>query len=235
MRRVHAVSIVLIAVLGLSACGGSSTGGSGGAVSGSLTEPGLYGKLPAAGTPTSGGTITFAQLNGNTPNYIFPVVPSGNASTYNNAWQQSMWLPLYNNFAYGASPGINYSVSLANKPVFSDGDKTVTIPLKSGYKWSNGQPVDAQDLLFDIALIKAAVAESAPNWGSYTPGYFPDSIKSASASGPDTVVIHLKQAFNPGFFLNNPSGARGDGGVGPRRRYSLIPIASRMNATRSAS
>ena len=43
-----------------------------------------------------------------------------------------MWLPLYNNFAYGGSPGINYSLSVANKPVFSDGDKTVTITMKPG-------------------------------------------------------------------------------------------------------
>ena len=87
--------------------------------------------------------------------------------------------------------------------MFSDGDKTVTITMKQGYKWSDGKPVDAQDLLFDIALIKAAVGESAANWGSFTPGYFPDSLASVSAPSQYTVVMHLKHAFNPGFFLNN--------------------------------
>ena len=114
-----------------------------------------------------------------------------------------MWLPLYNNFAYGANPGVNYSLSVANKPVFSDGDKTVTITLKHNYKWNDGKPVTAQDVLFDVALIKAAVAESAANWGSFTPGYFPQSLASISATGPYTVVMHLKRAFNPGFFLNS--------------------------------
>jgi peptide/nickel transport system substrate-binding protein len=163
----------------------------------------LYGKLPPPGTATHGGTITYGQLNGNTPNYIFPVVPSGNASTINYQWQQIMWLPLYNNFPYGSQPGIDYTLSVADKPTFSNGDKTVTIPLKHDYKWNDGKPVDAQDLLFDVALIKAAVAESAANWGSFTPGYFPDSLASISAPDQYTVVMHLKRAFNPGFFLNN--------------------------------
>jgi peptide/nickel transport system substrate-binding protein len=200
-RALSAAVLVAIAALALSACGGSSSTASG--TSGSLAQPGQYGKLPPPGTPTHGGTITYGQLNGNTPNYIFPITPSGDASTLNYAWQQVMWLPLYNNFAYGGSPGINYSLSVAKKPVFSDGDKTITITMNQGYKWNDGKPVDAQDLLFDIALIKAAVGESAANWGSFTPGYFPDSLASVSATGPYTVVMHLKHAFNPGFFLNN--------------------------------
>ena len=153
----------------------------------------------------NGGSITYGQLNGNTPNYIFPITPSGNASTINYQWQQVMWLPLYNNFPYGGSPGVNYSVSLAKKPVFSDGDKTVTFTMKQGYKWNDGKPVDAQDLLFEIALVKAAVAESAANWGSFTPGYFPQSLASVSAPSQYTVVMHLKRAFNPGFFLKQPA------------------------------
>jgi peptide/nickel transport system substrate-binding protein len=200
MRRGRLVLMAVVA-LAVSACGGSS-GGSG-AVTGSLTAPGVYGKLPAPGTSTHGGSITFGVLNGNTVNYIFPIVPSGNASTYNYNVEQAMWLPLYNNSAYGSAPGINYALSLANKPVFSDGDKTVMFTLKQGYKWSNGQPVVAKDVLFDIALIKVGVAESAANWASYTPGYLPDSLASITTSGQYTVIMHLKRAYNPGWFLND--------------------------------
>lgn len=204
MRRGHAFAAVLIgAALGLSACGGSSGGGGGSGITGSLTQPGLFGKLPPAGTAIHGGTITFGVLNGNQENYIFPVVPSGNASTYNYNWEQAMWLPLYNNSAYGSTPGVDYAVSLANKPSFSDGNKTITLTLKSGYKWSDGKPVVARDVLFDIALVKAAVKESAANWASYTPGYFPDSLSSITTTGQDTIVMHLKRAFNPGWFLND--------------------------------
>jgi peptide/nickel transport system substrate-binding protein len=204
---VPALAVAL--AIALTACGGGSGSGGGGGgssnvSSGSLSQPGLFGKLPAQGTQAHGGSITFGQLNGSTPNYILPVVPSGNASTINYQWQQLMWLPLYNNFPYGSSPGkIVDNLSLAKPPTFSDGDKTVTIQLKQGYKWSNGKPVDAQDLLFFVALVKAAVGESAANWTAFTPGYFPQSLQSISASGPYTVVMHLKRGFNPGFFLHN--------------------------------
>ena len=146
-RIVPALALIAAAAITLTACGGSSSTNS--AASGTLASPGQYGKLPAPGTPTHGGTITYGQLNGNTPNYIFPVVPSGNASTINYQWQQIMWLPLYNNFPYGGDPGVDFNLSVANKPVFSDGDKTVTITLKQDYKWNDGKPVDAQDLLFE--------------------------------------------------------------------------------------
>ncbi len=198
-RTLLAALLLITSALALSACGGGSSGSS----SGSLTQPGLYGKLPAAGTATRGDSITFGVLNGNTVNYIFPIVPSGNASTYNYNVEQAMWLPLYNNSAYGSTPGIDYSLSLAKRAVFSDGNKTVSVTLNPGYKWSDGQPVIAKDVLFDIALIKAAVHESAANWASYTPGYFPDSLASITTSGKYTVVMHLKRAYNPGFFLNN--------------------------------
>jgi peptide/nickel transport system substrate-binding protein len=197
-RPLVAIALLALAALALGACGGGSNSSS------SVTQKGLYGKLPPAGTPSHGGTITYGMVNGSTtPNYIFPIVPSGNASTSNYAWQQAMYLPLYNNFAFGSSPGIQYNLSVADKPTFSDGNKTVTIQLKHGYKWNDGHPVDAQDLLFDIALVKVAVSESAANWGSFTPGYFPQSLASVKATGPYTVVMHLKKAFNPGFFLNN--------------------------------
>ena len=205
-----AVALIAIAALALSACGsstgtGSTGSGSGGAIAGSLNTPELYGTLPAQGTPTQGGTITYGQLTGETPNYIFPIIPSGDARTYKYQWQSMMYLPLYNNLAYGRSRRRSTTVSAwrPKSPCSATATRPSPIQLKQGYKWSNGEPVNAQDLLFDVALIKAAVAESAANWASFTPGYFPDSLASISATGPYTVVMHLKQAFNPGFFLNN--------------------------------
>ncbi|MDQ6815957.1 MAG: ABC transporter substrate-binding protein [Actinomycetota bacterium] len=206
LRRVLiAAALVTAAVVSLSACGssGSSSGGSGGALAGTLNAPGLYGSLPSQGTPKQGGTITYGNLAGSTTQtYILPLVPAANASTSNYWWIDNQFLPLYTNEAYGSEPQVDYSLSLANRPVFSDGNKTVTIELKQGFKWSDGKPVDAQDLLFDIALIKAAVAEQASNWAGYTAGFLPDSLANITATGPYTVVMHLTKAFNPSFFLN---------------------------------
>jgi len=164
---------------------------------------GLYGSLPPAGTPSKGGTITFGQETGSTPTDIFPIIPAQDASVFTaNEFIDQMWLPLYNG-PVGATQKLNPQLSLAANPIFSDGDKTVTIHMDQGYKWSNGQPVVANDVLFYIALVKQAVKLSPANWSAYTPGLLPDSLASISAPSKYTVVMHLKKAFNPGYFLND--------------------------------
>ena len=79
-----------------------------------------------------------------------------------------MWRPLYwpNQ---GVSAAIDAAMSLAKPPVSSNGDKTVTVTMNASYKWSDGQPVSARDVAFDIDLIRAAVAESPGNWGRTIP------------------------------------------------------------------
>jgi peptide/nickel transport system substrate-binding protein len=200
IRRPLAIAVLLVmAALAVAACGSS---GSGGASEQALASGHLYGAVPPVGSPKKGGVISFGQLTGSTPTYIMPIVPGANASAYTNELTSNLYVPLYNG-PDGATPEIDYSVSVANKPSFSDGDKTVTIPLKTTYKWSNGAPVDANDVIFAIDLLKAAVKESAANWGQYTPGEFPSSVVSATTKGKYTVVLHLNRAYNPGFFLNN--------------------------------
>src|ERR1700691_5756837 len=87
-------------------------------------------------TPVSGGTATWAELPSDIPNYIFPLDSS--------AFNQMLYRPLYW-FGTGAAPTMNTSLSLAYAPTFSG--NTVTIKLKP-YKWSNGQAVTAQNVMF---------------------------------------------------------------------------------------
>jgi peptide/nickel transport system substrate-binding protein len=186
--------------------GSSPTTGSGSTTPTTLpvgSVKGLYGALPAAGTPAKGGVITSSQITGSTPLDIFPIVASADASVYTvSEFINNLYLPLYDT-PVGGTPTINYALSLAPKPVFSDGNKTVTITMKQGFKWSNGAPVDAQDVLFDIALIQQAVKASPANWSAFTPGFFPQSLKSISSPSKYTIVMHLKKAYNPSFFLND--------------------------------
>jgi peptide/nickel transport system substrate-binding protein len=163
---------------------------------------GLYGSLPPVGTPTKGGTITIGQLQGATPDFIFPIWPAADNTAYTASFVYTMFLPLYN-APNGGTPEIDYAVSVAKPPIFSDGNKTVTINMRTNYKWANGQPVDANDVLFFVALVKQAVKESAANWSAYSPGLFPDSLASISAPSKYTIVMHLKRAFNPGYFLDD--------------------------------
>jgi peptide/nickel transport system substrate-binding protein len=194
--------------LSVAACGGSSKKSSSPATStssaGSSPSSSIYGALPKiGGTPVKGGTLTFGQLSGSTPTWIFPIVPAANASVYGGyPFINQMWLPLYNG-PDGGTPAIDSQVSLAQLPVYSDGGKTVTMTMKQGYKWSNGKPVDANDVVFDIDLIKAAVKESAANEEAFTPGLFPDNVTSLAARGKYTVVLHLNKKYNPSFFTND--------------------------------
>src|SRR6266481_2753216 len=80
----------------------------------------------------------------------------------------------------GVVPEIEQNMSIANLPVYSNGNKTLTITMKSNYKWSNGKPLTANDLLFAIDLIKAAIKVSPANWAGYTPKHFPDNLVSTS-------------------------------------------------------
>jgi peptide/nickel transport system substrate-binding protein len=163
---------------------------------------GLYGSLPPVGTPTKGGTITYGQLTGSTPAWILPILPSAQASIYTQDFLDNQFLPLYNG-PVGGTPEINYGLSLAPAPTFSNGNKTVTIHMKTGFKWSNGKPVTADDLLFDIDLIQQALKENASNWSAFTPGQFPQSVSSITEPNKSTLVINLKRSWNPSFFLND--------------------------------
>jgi peptide/nickel transport system substrate-binding protein len=197
-RRRVAIALIGAIAMSLAVWASSSTGEASAA---GLT--GLYGALPPAGTAVKGGTISWGQLTGSTPTDIFPIVPAADASVYTaDFFINVMYLPLYNT-PVGGSPQINYAVSIGKKPIFSNGDKTITIDMNTNYRWSNGQPVDANDLIFDIDLIKQAVKESPANWSAYTPGQFPDSIASLKETGKYSVVITLKKAFNPSYFLDD--------------------------------
>jgi peptide/nickel transport system substrate-binding protein len=96
------------------------------------------------------------------------------------------------------SISVDYADSPADAPIYSDGGKTVVINLK-GWKWSNGETVDAKDLIFMLNLLEAEKA----NYAGYTPGLLPDNLASYSATGPNQVTMHLKQAYSSIWFTYN--------------------------------
>jgi len=183
---------VAAAALILSACGSSS---------GPTTT-----SSPAATTApshiTHGGTAYWAEAPGATPNWIFPFASLSYFSVANlTQFQYLMYRPLY---WFGqvttSAPSVDYDLSVATAPVWSNGDKTITINLK-GWKYSNGQTVDAQSIIFWLNMQKAEKTE----WAGYAPGLFPDNVASYSASSDtsDTVTINLTSAFNPTWYLYN--------------------------------
>jgi peptide/nickel transport system substrate-binding protein len=204
-RWVAAFAVTAGAVLGImavAASGRSVTHGVLARSSASSLGIVLYGTLPPTGTPKHGGTITQGQLTGQTPTYIFPIVPGANTSTGTISLLTSLFMPLYAGPS-GAIPKVNEGLSAANPPIFSDGNRTVTIPIKPGLKWSNGAPLDANDVVFWFDLLQAAIKESPANWGQFSPGLMPQNVKSISTKGKYDVVMHLTGPYNPGFFLYN--------------------------------
>jgi len=190
-------ALAVVAVTALAACAKSSTSSAGHAGSKG------YGDIPpAAGKKVPGGTVTFGMPAGDTPTYIFPLTPGANSSVYTiSFFQNLMWKPLFWT-PQGHALQINYGLSLASKPIMSNDNKTVVINMKQNYKWSsNGAPVDAQDLVFMIDLATAAVKASPANYGNFSPGFFPQNVVSAKATGKFQLTINFTKSYNPGYLL----------------------------------
>ncbi|MGD0560842.1 MAG: ABC transporter substrate-binding protein, partial [Streptosporangiaceae bacterium] len=184
---------------------------------------GVYGTAPKEAGFGHAGVITVAAQSSSAPTWIFPVVPGSASTTYNDAmFNWEMYRPLYY-ISNGYSPTETPAMSLAEDPVYTDGDKTVTVTLKGTYKWSDGQPVTSQDILFWYDEMKAGLKESPANWGGYTPGLgIPDEVASVSTPSAMSIVFHLTQAVNPSFFTLDELG-------------SLEPLPAHVWAKSSAS
>jgi peptide/nickel transport system substrate-binding protein len=225
-KAIGGIAVAVASITALAACSSSSSGtGAGSSSPGVVKVAGGIGSVPAEATGAQkAGTITWAIAPNTAPNWIFPVVTSASNSVFNNftfIWE--MWRPLYWT-VNGTDPELDPSMSIANTPVYSNGDKTLTISLKPSYKWSNGQPITANDILFYIDLVKAAVKESPADWEGYVPGHFPDNLVSTSAPNSTTLVMNLKSAVNPTWFTDDMLGQ------GP-----IIPLPSTQWAKTSAS
>ncbi|HEX4292294.1 MAG TPA: ABC transporter substrate-binding protein, partial [Trebonia sp.] len=180
--------------LSLAACSRSGTPSSSPNSSDSTTVS------PASIAPVSpGGTATVALPAGVALSYIFPFISAASVNEYNTVgFQELMYRPLYYFGGNNNSVAINYPLSTAHAPVYSDGGKTVTITMK-GWKWSDGETVDAADLVFWLNMMKAEKA----NYYGYLPGLIPDNLASYSATGPETMVIHVKSTVSDIWFTYN--------------------------------
>jgi peptide/nickel transport system substrate-binding protein len=193
----------------VSACGSSGGSSGTGTGSGSTSTPaqpstvsgisqtgvGLTEPTTGSGAKIKGGTLTFAEAPGSPPNYIFPLYAPQYCGTNNiDDLDMLLYRPLYwygNNY----SPTVNYSDSIGKKPVYTNGNKTVTVHLNN-YKWSNGEPVSARDLVFWMNVLEAS---PATEWCGFVPGktFFPGNVVSYKAVNPTTFQMTFNHAYNP--------------------------------------
>ena len=147
----------------------------------------------------NGGTATVEVIDGTQPSWIWPFMPVAYYNIYNvQDFQWLLYRPLYMFGNNGTSVQVNYSLSPAAAPVYGDSGKTVTINLK-GWKWSNGESIDAADVAFWLNMMKAEKANDA----EYSPGTLPDNLSSYSVPSPDTIVLHLTQPYASTWFTYN--------------------------------
>ena len=181
-RRLGILGAAALVVLTLAACGGGSS-------SNTTTNGG--------GTKVSGGTAHWAEAPQATPNYIFPFASFSYFSVANlTQFQELMFRPLYW-FGQGQTPNLNESLSIANLPSYSNGGKTVKVTLKP-YKWSNGEQVTPQDVIFWLNMMKV----EKTIWAGYVPGTIPDDITSITTSGK-TLTFQLSSNANSNWFTYN--------------------------------
>jgi peptide/nickel transport system substrate-binding protein len=196
---VAAVVCALVA-LAVSACGSSSPSTTGVTVNGlKQYGPGLTAPTTGSGSKISGGTVYFSEAADSPPNYIFPMYAPQYCGINNiDELNFLLYRPLY---WYGNDykPTVDYNYSIGKAPAVSNGGKTYTISLNT-YKWSDGETVNADDLVFWMNMLEAS---PATEWCGSVPGLFPFNVASYKAVNPTTFQITMKKAYNPTWMLYN--------------------------------
>jgi peptide/nickel transport system substrate-binding protein len=154
----------------------------------------------SGGTSSNGGVAIMPQPQGSIADDIFPIISGPQVTPYNE--QDFQWLMYRPLLWYGGQPGNEFGlynqISLADAPVYSNNDTVITIKLKK-YYWSDGTPVTARDVTFFFNL----VAANKNYWGFYTPGEFPDNVKSVQAVNPQTLRFTLTRPYSPLWYSTN--------------------------------
>jgi peptide/nickel transport system substrate-binding protein len=169
------------------------------ACTGTNNAPSSSSSPGATGTPIKGGTVTVAELPAVVPNWIFPVMNLAYFSTYNvNDLQYPMYRPLYFFGGHNDQPTLDEGLSVAKPAQWSSDGKSVTMTLKP-WKWSNGEAVNADDVVFWQNMITAEKA----NWAAYTPGQYPDNVTKVTKVNDTTVKFTLDKKYSQLWFTYN--------------------------------
>jgi peptide/nickel transport system substrate-binding protein len=186
-------SLLSVLILLLSACGPQGTPNTGN----------------SAGPPVKGGTWI-----DDIPNEPGSLIPNGDSQTFDVVMEQALYSPL---FVGDANGKINPKI-VTEMPTTANGDiskdlKTWTFKLKPNLKWSDGQPLNADDVDFTWKLW------DNPKFGAATTTGF-NLITSADVSADKlSITFHLKQAYAP--FLSLWT----DGGFAPIPMHHFASVS----------
>ncbi len=192
MRRIAFVAGISALSLLAAGCGSAATTGSSNPSSSSSTSG-----------PQKGGTVVYALPSGNSPNWFFPLISYAADSALNFTVDETSYLPLvYFNQKGQVSDYYGLATSIdANKA-----GTQFTVHMSPKFKWSNGYPVTAQDVVFTYQLMRAAsLSGTHYAWTFNGQGFggMPNEWKSVKAVGQHTVVITTTKPVNQAWFEDN--------------------------------
>ncbi|WP_127532593.1 ABC transporter substrate-binding protein [Paenibacillus kobensis] len=134
--------------------------------------------------PVDGGTLvisTFTDIVSVNPLFIQDTA-SADAATF-------IFANLYDLDRQGNVTAEPWSLA-SEKPIISEDGKSYTIKLKSTAKWSDGQPVTADDVVFTINAIRDPKVAS-PGISQF------DKVDKVEKVDDSTVLVTLKQVYAP--------------------------------------
>jgi len=157
------------------------------AIAGSATIAALLSAVPATGASASavrtGGVLHYVSSWTTIPDDFNPLNPAGTGGTAGGTGSLIYEPLIYNNIYTGKQTDL-----LATGYKWSNGNKTLTVTTRSGVNWSDGKPFSAADVAFTFNLLKKYPALD-------TNGFWKTSLRSVTATGPDTVVFQFKSPY----------------------------------------
>jgi peptide/nickel transport system substrate-binding protein len=175
MRTVlKSMAAVSVLALGVAACGGSTSSSSNSGKKAATTGK----TLVIESTPLSPMTDNFNPLSSTSTGFVTNAVAFYNEPLY-----------IFNNVKPTEAP---IPMLASGPPAWSNGGKTLTIPLRAGVKWNDGKPFSASDVAFTFNMIKAHPA-------LYTSGA--PTVTSATASSPTSVTLNFAKPEYANLFL----------------------------------
>jgi peptide/nickel transport system substrate-binding protein len=172
MKQTILKSVIVASALalGLAACSSSSSSAPAKTATG---QP-----LVIESTPLSPMTDNFNPLSSTSTGFLTNAVALYNEPLY-------IW-----NYLRPTQPGIPMLAS--GQPTFSNGGKTLTIPVRSGVKWNDGKTFSASDVAFTFNMIKAHPARGTTG---------APLVTSATASSPTSVTLNFATPQYANLFL----------------------------------
>lgn len=176
-RLVATIAVLAAVTLGVTACTGSAK---------KKSSANSSGGSSTSATPKQGGTVTIANVGGQTWTCQFnPFNPAVNQTSIGFVYEPLVYVNALRNQ--------EETPMLASSYKWTADKKSITFTIRKGVTWNDGQPFTADDVAYTFEILKKYPATDLYSLWSGA------GMQSVTASG-DQVTMTFKQAAQPYFF-----------------------------------